>query len=297
MRRLALLVLAALAACDGPQDDPCELAASGAPWLAFSARRAGSYDLYLSRADGSCQKQVTSDPANDLFPSYGPGGLIAYASDRNVHAGLRLHDLHTSRDWALSIGSLTATYPAFSPDGTRIAFEGKLPGAAADDLWVVPVAGGDPVQLTTSAASDAGPVWSPDGTSTIYFVSTRDGQYDVYGVPVAGGPAARVTTGSRIIGKPAVSPDGRALYFARTVQGQATTEVVRFVLATRATELVTSQQDSEPSLSPAGDRLAVRSFRGGQSDLYVVNAADGSAPVQLTTDAASDGAPSFAPAR
>lgn len=305
MRSLVAILAAALAACsDGGGDAPpplpppgpgaCELETPGAPWLTFATNRAGTYDLALARADGTCQRAITTGSASDLYPSFGPGWRIAYRSAGAGGIVLRMHDLKTAQDWPIQVGTLTVTSPALSPDGTKLAFEAHTPDSIAPDIYLVATTGGDPVQLTTHAAADAGPAWSPDGTR-VYFVSTRDNQYDVYWVPSYGGTVTRVTTGSGITGKPAVSPDGLALYYARTPPGSVS-QVVRYTLATGAIEVVTNQSDSEPSVSPAGDRLAVRSFRDGMANLWVVGALDGTDPVQLTTSLASDGAPSFAPA-
>ncbi len=52
--------------------------------------------------------------------------------------------------------------PVLSPDGTQIAF------AAVGDIYVMPVAGGAPVNLTKDVALDTDPSWSPDGGSLVY---------------------------------------------------------------------------------------------------------------------------------
>jgi TolB protein len=151
------------------------------------------------------------------------------------------------------------------------------------------------VNLADSGADDTAPAWSPDG-GTVYFVSTRTGAYEIFAVAASGGPATQITTGSRIIGRPAATPDGAALLFARRVSGGTATEVVRLDLGTGAATVVTSQDDSEPAISPDGSRIALRSFRSGDADLVVLDAAGGGHPVAITSDPASDGAPAFAPA-
>jgi TolB protein len=275
-------------------EDPCDRAAPGAPWLVYASRASGSYDLIIARSDGSCRAALTSGSADDLYPSWSPGDRVVFASNRGGALGLWVHDLHDGTDAQLATGDLAATSPACAPDGASIAFEGRASGALQTDIFVVPGAGGTPIPIAASAANDAGPAWSPDGL-TLYFVSSRTGRWDVFSVPAGGGAATQVTTSSRIIGKPVVSPDGAALYYARTVSGSSSTEVVRFDLTTSAISVVTSHEDSEPAVDPTGGRLAVRSFRNGSADLYLVDAADGAHPLAVTDDPASDGAPAFAP--
>lgn len=294
MRRLIpAVVAAALAACSHP--DRCDLEEGGAPWLTYTSLRGESFGLWLARADGTCVRALTAPQGNDAFPSFGPGWRIAYARAADLRRVLRIHDVAAADDWVVNVGTaLAPTAPAFSPDGNRIAFEGERVGTLRSDVYVVPAAGGDPVALTTTG-DNSGPAWSPDGASSIYFVSTRDGAYDLYAVPVAGGASVRLTTRSGIVGKPAVSPDGLALYYARPATGG--NEVVRLDLATGAVAVVSSARDAEPALSPAGDRLAVSSRRAGGADLYVLDPANGAVRARITADGAANGAPSFAPAR
>ena len=80
-------------------------------------------------------------------------------------------------------------FPAISPDGKTIAFSYK------GDLFTVPVTGGQARQLTTNAAYDAYPVWSPDGQH-IAFASSREGSLDVWLIARQGGTPQRLTTHS-----------------------------------------------------------------------------------------------------
>lgn len=295
----AAALVAALVSCgrSGSHGDPpppaCALASDGAPWLAFASRRAGNYDVWRARADGSCLAPVTSDPAMDVDPSWSRGA-VAFASDRGGAVRVWVHDLATGEERALATPGLSsAAAPAFSPDGTAIALEGRVDGGAPD-IYVVPAAGGAPVALAADPADDAGPAWSPDGRR-VYFVSTRSGAYEVWSVPAAGGDPEQVTTGSGIVGRPAPTPDGAALLYARTSAG-GRAEVVRLDLAGGRITVVSGADDSEPAVAPSGDRIAVRSYRAGHADLVVVPLG-GPGAVAVTDDEASDGAPAFASLR
>ena len=78
---------------------------------------------------------------------------------------------------------------AISPDGTQIAFCYK------GDIFTVPAVGGQARQLTSNAAYDGNPVWSPNGQQ-IAFMSNREGSMDIYVMSKDGGTPKRLTTDS-----------------------------------------------------------------------------------------------------
>ena len=80
-------------------------------------------------------------------------------------------------------------YPAISSDGSTIVFAYK------GDIYSVPSQGGEARQLTTNAAFDSYPIWSPDGKK-IAFASNREGSMDVYVINANGGAPTRLTTNS-----------------------------------------------------------------------------------------------------
>ena len=78
------------------------------------------------------------------------------------------------------------SYPAISPDGSRIAFTYK------GDIYAVSVKGGQADRLTFHKAHDYKPVWSSD-SQNIAFASDRYGNFDVYLMSALGGTAKRLT--------------------------------------------------------------------------------------------------------
>jgi dipeptidyl aminopeptidase/acylaminoacyl peptidase len=73
----------------------------------------------------------------------------------------------------ITSGAFDHVQPAWSPDGTRIAYIGN-PSPDADftniaDVWSIPAAGGAAVRLTSSRGPCANPSWSPDGRFVAYF--------------------------------------------------------------------------------------------------------------------------------
>jgi len=87
--------------------------------------------------------------------------------------------------------------PQLSPDGSQIAYVLTHVDLEArtrnSDLWLVPLAGGEPRRLTSNPASDTRPRFSPDGRS-LAFLSTRGGSSQVWLLDLAGGEPRPLTT-------------------------------------------------------------------------------------------------------
>jgi dipeptidyl aminopeptidase/acylaminoacyl peptidase len=95
--------------------------------------------------------------------------------------------------------------PAVSPDGRSIAF------TALGDLWMLPV-GGAPVQLTSDAAVDVDPAWSPD-SAAIAFANDRSGGMQLWIRDLRTGKDTQVTHERAAVSGPAWSRDGSQIAY------------------------------------------------------------------------------------
>jgi len=100
--------------------------------------------------------------------------------------------------------------PAWSPDGSRIAFASDRGGNT--DIYVMAADGSHRVRLTEHPARDWEPAWSPDGR-VIAFTSTRDGQLGVYVMHVDGSDVRRLTDLASPNSSADWSPDGSRIAF------------------------------------------------------------------------------------
>lgn len=127
--------------------------------LLVRSNRGGSWELWLSEADGSNARPLTADPANDGIAAHHYGG----------------------------------EGPArFSPDGEQIAWTRRFPERGFD-VWIMHSDGSEPRNLTADhAADDSYPAFSPDG-SRLAFNSERDGNDEIYLMHTDGTAVQRIT--------------------------------------------------------------------------------------------------------
>ena len=104
--------------------------------------------------------------------------------------------------------------PTWSSDGRFVAYSADYGGTRNFDIWIQPISGGSPIQVTKSTAHDWQPNWSPDGTS-IVFRSEREGG-GLYVVPPTGGNERKLTSFGY---RPLWSPDSSKFLFYDSLIG------------------------------------------------------------------------------
>lgn len=103
-----------------------------------------------------------------------------------------------------------------SPDGTLVVYSVREADWEQNEfvsqLWIAPVAGGEPYQLTRGKASAGNPQWSPD-SKRIAFSTSRDGKGQIWLIAPAGGEAVALTNEETSPGSFDWSPDGKRIAF------------------------------------------------------------------------------------
>jgi Tol biopolymer transport system component len=183
---------------------------------------------------------------------------------------------------------LDNTGPAWSPDGTEIAFA-RNDGGTFQLFTIEPTSGGLK-QLTTGPRDKYEPIWARDG-ERITYSSGPLRQSTLTRLDVKTKRSQAIATQAGTTGNPALSPTG-AIAFASKVKGDSEIVVVGSQGGNRRTLTENSVADLDPDWSPDGKRIAFTRDRDGNYDIYVKEVATDKV-TRLTTNPAEDAEPSW----
>lgn len=149
-----------------------------------------------------------------------------------------------------------------SPDGKWVIFDSDRRGNA--DIYRIPIAGGEPEQLTNTPAGDFWGMCSPDGRE-IAFHSFQEGTRQLFTMTADGKRQVQVTFGKDDHRSPAWRPDGRALYYLYNFNGVGSEirRIVRDDTGHWGAEQTVVRTDALPVVfSPNGQWMTFTSSRG-----------------------------------
>lgn len=237
------------------------------------------------------------------FTSIG-GNALFYIYSINSNGG-SLVLLTQSKNNANDLSHEGGRMPVWSPDGTDIAMSARRGGGSWSLYLIDPINGSNSreVKLTDSSrdGSDLQASWAPDSTKLLYITDKYSDHFEMYTVLRNGTGNARVIDLPYDAQWPVFSPDGTKIAFQKGIGSSTTgvdTDVMVLDLATMEVTNLTANnggadfRDEAPSWSADGTRIAFHSNRLGDFDIFTM-AADGSGLSRLTSDARSDGFPSY----
>lgn len=256
--------------------------------LAYVLASEGGTAIYVLPAIGGVPRKVLDTPHGIAGLDWSPDGRLLACASRSDESGpleVWLLDLATGERQILttpvshSFGDLR---PAFSPDGRRIAFI-RGDRTNLQDIFVVPVEGGEPQRLTYSQHSVVGLDWMPDGKSLV-FASAPNSIADtrLWRLALDSGALTWLTTGTHRPARPTIAWKGRGLiyeegsintgiFMIRTGEGRD--EPTPFISSTR--------NDYAAQFSPGGKFVSFISNRSGSPQIWICDR-DGTNPRQIT---------------
>jgi serine/threonine protein kinase/Tol biopolymer transport system component len=282
-------------------------------WPAFSPdgkliafnQGGGKGGIFIVGATGESVRRLTDFGAN---PAWSPDGRRIVFCSEEVGSVYARNDVSTL--WTVDVagGAPTkiddgdAVQPAWSPSGARIAFWSNVRGQR--DLATIPSGGGATVAVTSDAAADFAPVWSPDG-KFLYFASDRGGSMGIWRVGIdeaSGGATTKpepIAVGVDVsMDLPHLSADGKSLVFRSMIASVNPTAIAFDPVTERAGE-VTQLQRRTGILAPTdvsadGQWIALANLRERQEDIFIMRS-DGSGLSRVTDDDDRDRLPRFSP--
>ena len=224
-----------------------------------------------------------------LAPAAGTSG----AAPEPLLAFSRAGDVYTIRADGTGVRPLLrrAYAPAWSPDGSRLAFVSHRSGD--EELYVANADGSGVRRLTRSPGPDLSPAWSSDGRSLAW---SRKGE--IWRMSASGANQRRIVRKTKAWHEH-YSPTwhGRTIVYSSTRAGFFNPELYA-VPAQRLTFTKGSDgvlgDDGMPDFSPNGRRIVFTSNRDRNGEVYVMNA-NGSGQRRLTRRAGDDFLPRFSP--
>ena len=274
--------------------------------IAFVRRTAKGAGVFLTPALGGPERELLSNIwVGSSDTEYGrlswspDGKFLALAAGADL-TQRRLHIYLLSLD-SLEKHQLTASTddtwgdrsPAFSPDGQTLAFV-----RGYRDIYLVPVAGGEPARLLLDERLVLGVAWTPEGRDII-FSSNRTGNFSLWKISVSGGKPEQLTPSGDQVSLLTIAHQGNRLAYTQSISDSNIWRIetpgttgkpnspVRLIASTR--------QDANPKYSADGKRIAFRSSRSGNPEIWGCDS-DGLNLVQLTSfNGPNVGSPRWSP--
>jgi Tol biopolymer transport system component/DNA-binding winged helix-turn-helix (wHTH) protein len=279
-----------------PGDDINPVWSPDGSTIAFYRSAAEGDGAYIMPSLGGAERKVTDTWANRFsFGSHtwlhwSPDGRWLVLSDKvSAEEPFSLFLISPETGERRRLTSPPITYigdcsPAFSPDGTQVAFV-RVFSAVVGEVYIVSVDGGEPVRLTHDGGGASNLTWALDGREIVF--STRyGGRTQLHRLPVDGGAPRWLAASGNDAHYPAFSPQGNRLAWTRNT---ANSDIFRAALpnnrdASRpfSNLIVSTAFEGSPQYSPDGRRIVFQSSRSGSGEVWVCDS-EGESPIRLTS--------------
>jgi Tol biopolymer transport system component len=228
-------------------------------------------------------------------------GLLAFRSDRDGAADVFTMDQTGASPINLTDGAgFAAAQPAWSPDGSRIAYARLNREGGKPELYVMNASGSGRMRLTRTPVPERDPAWSSDGSRIAYAAKTSPaGPFRIFVIDADGSSRDQLTAqgNGRADRSPSFSPDGTRIAFTSDRTGGFADLYVMDADGSNVRRLTADiYLEGNPTWSPDGTRIAVeRCCEGGTSDIYVVEVASRSMTNLTATTTAWEFDPAWSP--
>lgn len=236
--------------------------------IAFYSNRDGNYEIYSANPDGTGQKRLTNDLAEDSSPIWSPDGTrIAFLSRRNNQVGIWLMNAADGSGLVqVTPNGEDERDPYWAPDGNL--YVARKITADNYDIYKIDLTNNNArAAIGPSSAPEFSPMLSPD-RSKIAFSTTRGGNgWAIWVMNADGSSPLRLTYGGNEQ-EPVWSPDGSKILY-NGVDSNHNVQVYSISAGgTGQTQLTTQSENFQPHWSPDGKSIYFTSIRSGRHSIY-----------------------------
>ena len=262
--------------------------------IVFHSDRNSVLDLFIVNANGTNQRQLTTNVGSNFDPSLSPDGTkIVFTSDRYGNHEIFVMDVDGNNEVRLTNNTSSDGDAAWSPDGMKIAFTTNRYGNY--EIAVVNADGtsGENAQrLTSTSHQDRSPAWSPDG-SKIAFIHNFGGDFEIAVMNQDGSDVRTLTSNRADDEAPAWSHDGSKIAYSRGNPNPSRINDFDITVmnpdGSDARQILnTSTTEKSPVWSPDDTRIAFHSVRSNRDIEIWVMDADGTNTNQLVDSSRND---------
>ncbi len=199
--------------------------------IAFSGARFGNNDVFVMPADGGLPKRLTFHSGSDAVASWAQPDKILFSTAREFRQIERPSEVYAISPMGGTESRMLDAVgfdPALSPDGRFLAFvRGDINpvarqayrGSSDRDIWIYDTKNKTYHQLPGFETNDILPQWG--GNSSLYFLSSNDGAYNLYRLKI-GGDGKAITSPEKLtdykdesIRSYGISSDGSSIVFEK----------------------------------------------------------------------------------
>ncbi len=250
--------------------------------VAFYAGRDGQPpDIYVERRDGTGVRRITTDPEDDAMPDWLPDGsgllfrTLRGRTGSNYGFSLAVASVDGGDVRLLTNGPWSDVQVRISPDGTRLAVVRELGGSIS--LWIMNSDGSGGRKIAEDLDGLGALSWSPTGPLVLVHAESASsaGGSGLFVTDVDRAVTMELEAARGLTGLAVWSPDGSAIYFVRSVDGNAEIFAIRpdgtrlrRLTFTRESELILAYVGTR---QPYLDRIAILY---GTGDTIVVPVGD-----------------------
>jgi TolB protein len=250
--------------------------------VSYQTNANGNIDIVSQNLETNAVEPIVESAGDDIHPAWdSSGSQLLYAAFDVDNFNIVIVQRGSTLPQRLSTHPANDSYPAWSPDKSRMAF------VRDGTLQIMGSNGRDLISPVLEVIQVESPSWSPDGTQ-IVFSSVADSARDIYTYNINSGSLRQLTNDGAEDLQPSWSPDGNRIAFSSNRGGYYAIYILQLGVRQTTRQITNLGDDSNPEFAPDGERLLFTSRFNGNKDIFVTNLQNGEIAAVTTSPAEED---------